>query len=88
MSTASTANPYGLTPDQVDYELAHRDETRAPTIMAAVGIFTALATLSVFLRIWVRSRNKQGFKADDHTIFVACVGIYRAGFDHWTSLLI
>lgn len=73
----SPANKYGFAPDQVDYQLARRDETRASTIMAAVGTFTALATLSVFLRIGVRWRNKNGFKADDHTIFVACVGTVR-----------
>lgn len=71
----STANKYGFTPEQVDYQLAHRDETRAPIIMAAVGTLTALATLSVFLRMGVRWRTKNGFKADDHLIFLACVGI-------------
>lgn len=41
--------------------------------MAANGVFSALATVSVLLRIWVRWRKKNEFKADDYTIFIALI---------------
>lgn len=75
-------NIYGFTPAEVQYQLTHPDETKGPIIMAAVGTFSALATISVMLRIWVRKANKNPFQADDYTIFIALVGIKRV---NWIS---
>lgn len=72
---AAVAAKYHLTPAEIQYELAHLGETKAPSIIAAIGSFSALATIAILLRILVRWRNKNGFKADDYTIFVAFVGI-------------
>lgn len=80
----SAANNYGFTDAEVQYQLSHRDETRGPAIMAAVGAFSALATISVLLRIWARQRSKSGLKADDYTIFAALVGICGAECHQWT----
>lgn len=68
-------NIYGFTPAEVQYQLTHPDETKGPIIMAVVGTFSALATISVILRIWVRAANKNPFQADDYTLFIAFVGI-------------
>lgn len=67
------AKVLGLSPAEVQYELAHLDETKEPSIMAAVGTVSALATISVLLRVWVRRRKKNRFMADDYAIFVALV---------------
>lgn len=72
-AVAAIAAKYHLTPAEVQYELAHLGETKAPSIMAAMGSFSTLATIAILLRILVRWRNKSGFKADDYTIFVAFI---------------
>lgn len=77
------AKALGLSPAEIEYELAHLDETKEPSIMAAVGTVSALATISVLLRIWVRRRKKNKFLADDHAIFVALVSFCRGKFVHW-----
>lgn len=79
-AVAAIAAKYHLTPAEVQYELAHLGETKAPSIMAAMGSFSTLATIAILLRILVRWRNKSGFKADDYTIFVAFVSIRQDGF--------
>lgn len=68
---------YSFTPAEVQYQLAHRDETKGPMILGVSGTFATLAAISVMLRIWVRRLNRNGFQADDYTIFIALVGIGR-----------
>ena len=73
---AALAAKYHLSPEEVQYELTHLDETKRPAIMAAMGSFSTLATITILLRILVRWHKKNGFKADDYTIFGAfvCIG--------------
>ena len=78
MDPAALAAMFGLTPADVQFQLAHLHETERPLIMGAVGSLATLATIAVLLRIFVRWRNKTGFKADDYAIFVALVGICHA----------
>lgn len=72
---SQATNKYGFTPAEVEYQLTHPDETKGPMIMAVVGTFSALATISVVLRILVRRLNKNGFQGDDYTLFTAFVRI-------------
>lgn len=64
-----------FTPAEVQYQRSHAGETKGPIIMAVVGTFSALATISVVLRIWVRLLKKNSFQADDYTLFIAFVSI-------------
>lgn len=78
----------GFTPAEIQYQLSHLDETKVPIIMGAVGAFTTLATIAVFLRILVRRLKKNKYQADDYTLFIAFVSIYRGELGHCTSMLI
>lgn len=71
----------GFTPAEIEYQLTHANETNGPKYMAAIGTLSALATISIGLRIWVRIINRNELKSDDYTIFLAFVRIYRRPFD-------
>lgn len=57
----------------IAYQKAHINETRAPSIVAAVAVLSALSTIAIVLRVFVRWHMKSGFKTDDYTIFSAWV---------------
>lgn len=82
------ATTYNFTSAEREYQLSHRNETRASMIQGVIGTFTALATISVLMRVWVRKLNKDRFEADDYTIFIALVGICLGQLDDGTAMLI
>ncbi|MCJ1463353.1 hypothetical protein MMC07_001960 [Pseudocyphellaria aurata] len=63
----------GFTEEEVAYQLAHINETKAPSIIAAVAVLSVLATIAIMLRVLVRWYMKSGFQADDYTIFCAWI---------------
>ena len=67
------ADGLGLSPAEVNYQLSHLQETKGPAIHAGVAVLSVLATIAVFLRFLVRWRTKAGCRADDYTVFAACV---------------
>lgn len=62
-----------LTEDEINYQLAHINETKIPSVIATLSVLSALATISVFLRFLVRWHTIAGYKMDDWTILVAFV---------------
>lgn len=87
MDNAALAAKFGLSLEEAQYELAHLDESKRPTILAALGSCSALATLSIMLRIFVRWRNKNEFKTDDYTVFIAFVRI-EPGISNYQMLML
>lgn len=73
MDRTDLAATFGLSSEEVQYELTHLNETKRPSILAAVGSCSALATISILLRVFVRWRNKNEFKADDYSVFIAFI---------------
>lgn len=65
-----------LPPEAIAYQTAHINENRAPVLLAANSVLTALATVAIFLRFLIRWKTKVGVKADDYTILLA--GVYVA----------
>lgn len=59
----------------IAYQEAHINETRAPSIIAAIAVLSVLSTVAIVLRVFVRWHMKSGFKTDDYTIFGAWVYI-------------
>ena len=69
-----------MSPEQVAYQTAHIHEDKRINILAAVSILSALSTLAILLRIYVRRKTRAGFHADDHLIFAAGVSVNQALF--------
>lgn len=63
----------GLSDEEAAYQLAHLDDTKAPSIIASVVLLALLATIAVGLRLAIRWKTKTGFKIDDYLIIVAGV---------------
>lgn len=63
----------GLTDEEAAYQLAHLNDSKAPSIIASVVILAVLATIAVGLRLIIRGRTKVGYGADDYLIVVAGV---------------
>ena len=61
------------------YQLAHLHENRGPHVLITFAVLSALATISVGLRILVRWRTRSKIEADDHTIFLTLVCIQLPG---------
>ncbi|ORY12436.1 hypothetical protein BCR34DRAFT_600651 [Clohesyomyces aquaticus] len=55
------------------YQLAHKDETRQPNLIAAVCVCAFLAYLAVFLRVLSRRIHKQPLQADDWWIVASLI---------------
>lgn len=66
--------PDDVKEDEV-YQLAHIHENRGPHVLIACAVLSALATISVGLRVLVRWRTRSKIEADDHTIFLTLVSI-------------
>lgn len=69
--------PDDVKEDEV-YQLAHIHENRGPHVLIACAVLSALATISVGLRILVRWRTRSRIEADDHTIFLTLVSVHLA----------
>lgn len=69
----------GFSDAEIAYQLAHINETKAPSIVAAVAVLSVLATIAIFLRAFVRWQMKSDFLTDDYTLFCAWVYILNDG---------
>jgi hypothetical protein len=63
----------GLSDEEAAYQLAHLDDTKGPSLIAAAVILALLSTIAVAVRLAIRWRTKVGWKADDYLIVVAGV---------------
>lgn len=66
-----------IPPDQVAYQQAHIQENNRVEILAVVSVLSGLATLAIFLRVYVRRSTGAGFRTDDYLIFAAGVSVNR-----------
>lgn len=66
--------------DQVAYQQAHIQENNRVKILAAVSVLSVLATLAIFLRVYVRHSTAAGLRTDDYLIFAAGVSVNRSLF--------
>lgn len=66
-----------MSPEQVAYQTAHIHEDKRPNIRAAISSLTALSTLAIFLRVYVRCSTRAGLHADDYTILAAGVSVIQ-----------
>lgn len=69
----------GFSDAEIAYQLAHINETKAPSIVAAVAVLSVLATIAIVLRAFVRWQMKSDFLTDDYTLFCAWVYILNDG---------
>ncbi|KAG7007105.1 calcium-transporting ATpase [Physcia stellaris] len=58
-------------PEQIEYQLEHYNDSYVNEIHISMSICLALATVAVILRILARRMNKASLGKDDHMIFVA-----------------
>lgn len=63
----------GLSDEEAAYQLAHLDDTKAPSIIASVVILALLATIAIAVRLTIRWKTKTGFQIDDYSIIAAGV---------------
>lgn len=61
------------TPEQIEYQLAHRHEDRSGSIIGAITAVTVLATIAVFLRFMARRVIRAKIMADDYFTIAALV---------------
>ena len=60
-------------PAEIQYELAHIHDNRAPSIVASSVICIALATIAVILRLLARRLGKVKILADDYMMVFTLV---------------
>ena len=60
-------------PEQIQYQTEHYNESFAQEIHVSMSICLALATIAVFLRVVARHMSNATIRQDDHMIFVALV---------------
>lgn len=61
------------TPEQIEYQLAHRHEDRSGAIIGAITAVTILATIAVLLRFMSRRVIRAKIMADDYFTVAALV---------------
>ena len=61
------------TPEQIEYQLAHRHEDRSGAIIGAITAVTILATTAVILRFMSRRVIRAKIMADDYFTVAALV---------------
>jgi hypothetical protein len=57
----------------IEYQLKHITDNRAPVIYGVTIALTAVATILVFLRLWARRLKGSRLGLDDYTIIVPLV---------------
>ena len=62
-----------LSPTEIQYELEHIHQDRAPSIIASYAICLSLACIAVVLRLVARRTSRSELKADDITMLSALV---------------
>lgn len=60
-------------PEEIEYQIEHYDESYVDEIHISMSICLALATVAVILRVLARRMSKASIGKDDHMIFVALV---------------
>lgn len=70
-----------LTPTQTEYQTSHIHDDRRTSVVVAITIFSALASLAIFLRFLIRLQRKSGIKTDDGLIFFAWIISWGAFVD-------
>lgn len=70
---AALAAEFHLSPAEIQHELSHAGQSRESSILAAIGTCSALATIAILMRIWVRRSSQNRFMADDYNILVAFI---------------
>lgn len=60
-------------PEEIQYQLEHYDESYVDEMHISMSICLALATVAVILRVAARRMSKASIGKDDHVIFVALV---------------
>ncbi|KAF6240945.1 hypothetical protein HO173_000738 [Letharia columbiana] len=60
-----------LSPTEIQYELEHIHQDRAPDIIASYAICLSLACIAVVLRFVARRTSRASLQADDLTVFIA-----------------
>ena len=78
---AALAAEFNLSPAEIQHELSHPGQSKESSILAAIGTCSALATIAILMRIWVRRSSKNRFMADDYNILVAFVSICPGEFN-------
>lgn len=72
--------PSTLSPTEIEYELAHIHDNRAPDLVISAAICIVLAITAVVLRLLARRLSKVRILADDYMIIFALVSRRRASF--------
>lgn len=70
-----------LSPAEIQYELEHIRQDRAPNIIASYAICLSLACIAVVLRFVARRISRASLQADDFTVAIALVRIKSLLFD-------
>ena len=60
-------------PEELEYQYAHYDETYVPQVRVSMSICIALATVAVILRVLARRMKNAALGHDDRVIFFALV---------------
>lgn len=63
-----------LSPEQLQYQLARRHESRVVLVEATLGVCMGLALISTALRFYARHTRNMAWKYDDWLIALASVG--------------
>lgn len=64
------------TPEDIQYQLEHHNDSFVDEVLVSMSICLALATIAVILRVVARRMSKASIGKDDHMIFVALVRYY------------
>lgn len=73
------------TPEELQYQYEHYDESYVPQVRVSMSICIALATVAVVLRVIARRMNNAALGHDDRVIVFALV--YEIQTSHFTKSL-
>lgn len=83
-----------LTPEQIQYQMSHKDDDRRAGIVASISIMLVVAYGAVILRVVARRIGRVPLKMDDWMIMVGLVGQYgcskricRMAILTWTTIV-
>lgn len=72
--------PSTLSPTEIEYEVAHIHDNRAPDLIISAALCIALAITAVILRLLARRLSKARILADDYMIIFSLVSRQRDCF--------
>ena len=70
-----------LSPAEIQFELEHIRQDRAPSIIASYAVCLSLACIAVVLRFVARGISRASLQADDFTVAISLVRIGSFLFD-------